>query len=113
VRSHREVDPLRGATQNEIVNLGQTGLQVSRVGIGGIPLTRPTEDEAIKLVRRALDLGVTFIDTARGYGDSEERIGKAPAAVSGRREQVDFFGTFELDPYDEATSDRLIAIARR
>jgi predicted aldo/keto reductase-like oxidoreductase len=67
------------------VVLGQTGLRVSRVGIGGIPLTRPTEDETVKLVRHALDLGITFIDTAHAYGNSEERIGKA---ISGRREGV-------------------------
>ena len=67
------------------VKLGKTNLEVSRVGIGGIPLTRPTEAEAIKVVQRALDLGVNFIDTARGYRTSEERIGKA---VAGRREQV-------------------------
>ena len=40
------------------VRLGKTDLAVSRVGMGGIPLTRPTEDEAIRVVRRALDLGV-------------------------------------------------------
>ncbi len=67
------------------VRLGKTNLHVSRVGIGGIPLTRPTEAEAIRVVRRALDLGVNFIDTARGYWTSEERIGKA---IAGRREQV-------------------------
>jgi len=67
--------------------LGKTGLEVSRVEMGGIPLTRPTEDEAIKVIRRALDLDVNFIDTAYSYGDgmSEERIGKA---IAGRREQV-------------------------
>lgn len=69
----------------KIVRLGKTDLEVSRIGMGGIPLTRPTEDEAIKVVQRALDLGVTFIDTARRYGTSEERIGKA---VAGRRDQV-------------------------
>ncbi|MBE9506981.1 MAG: aldo/keto reductase, partial [Chloroflexi bacterium] len=66
------------------MRLGKTGLQVSRIGMGGIPLTRPTEAEAIKVIRRAFDLGVNFIDTAYGYGDgmSEERIGKA---IAGRR----------------------------
>ena len=68
--------------------LGKTGLEVSRVGIGGIPLQRPTEDEAIKVVHRALELGVNFIDTAAGYGNSEERIGRALAALVGRRDQV-------------------------
>ncbi len=67
------------------VRLGKTNLEVSRVGIGGIPLQRPPEDEAIKVVRRALDLGINFIDTALAYGDSEERIGKA---IAGRRDQV-------------------------
>ena len=67
------------------VRLGKTGLDVSRVGMGGIPLTRPTEDEAIKVIQRALDLGVNFIDTSVGYGISEERIGKA---IAGRRDQV-------------------------
>lgn len=67
------------------VKLGKTGLQVSRVGIGGIPLTRPTEKEAIAVVQRALDLGVNFIDTAFGYRTSEERIGKA---LANRRDRV-------------------------
>jgi aryl-alcohol dehydrogenase-like predicted oxidoreductase len=65
--------------------LGKTGLEVSRVGIGGIPLQRPSEKEAIQVVHRALDLGINFIDTAAGYGNSEERIGKA---LAGRRDQA-------------------------
>jgi len=68
--------------------LGKTGLEVSRVGIGGIPIQRPSEDEAIKIIHRALDLGINFIDTAAGYGNSEERIGRALAALAGRRDQV-------------------------
>ena len=67
------------------IKLGKTGLEVSRVGIGGIPIQRPPLNEAITVVQRALDLGVNFIDTAFGYGDSEERIGKA---LAGRREEV-------------------------
>jgi predicted aldo/keto reductase-like oxidoreductase len=67
------------------VRLGKTDLQVSRVGFGGIPIQRLSEEEAVRVVRRALDLGVTWIDTANGYTTSEERIGKA---VAGRRNQV-------------------------
>ena len=67
------------------VRLGRTGLEVSRVGMGGIPLTRPSEPDAAELVRRALDLGVTFFDTARGYGDSEKRLGMG---LKGRRADV-------------------------
>ena len=46
------------------VRLGKTGLSVSRIGFGGIPIQRLTEDEAVKVVQRCLDLGVTFLDTA-------------------------------------------------
>jgi uncharacterized protein len=54
------------------------------LGIGGIPIQRPSHDEAVNVIQRALDLGINF-DTARGYGASEERIGKA---IAGRRDHV-------------------------
>ncbi|MBN1661379.1 MAG: aldo/keto reductase [Anaerolineae bacterium] len=67
------------------VVLGRTGLGVSRVGFGGIPIQRLTEAEAVRVVQRCLDLGITFFDTANGYTTSEERIGKA---IQGRRDGV-------------------------
>ncbi len=57
--------------------LGKSGLEVSAVGFGGIPIQRLTDDEAQGVLRRALDLGVTFIDTAHGYSDSQKKIGLA------------------------------------
>lgn len=65
------------------IRLGQTGVMVSRVGLGGIPIQRVTEDEAVAVVKRCLELGVNFIDTSHVYGTSEERIGKA---IAGRRD---------------------------
>lgn len=65
------------------VRLGKTGLMVSEVGFGGIPIQRLTDDAAVAVVQRCIELGVTFFDTARGYSTSEERIGKA---IRGRRE---------------------------
>lgn len=65
------------------VVLGKSGLEVSAVGFGGIPIMRVSEDEAVRTVRRALDLGVTFLDTAASYGDSQIKIGKA---IAGRRD---------------------------
>jgi uncharacterized protein len=67
------------------IRLGKTNLKVSRIGIGGIPIQRPAVDEAIRVIQYALDQGINFIDTAIGYGDSEERIGKA---LRGRRNQI-------------------------
>jgi predicted aldo/keto reductase-like oxidoreductase len=69
----------------EKMRLGKTGMMVSKLGFGGIPIQRDTEDEAVAVVRRCLDLGITFLDTANGYTTSEERIGKA---IKGRREGV-------------------------
>lgn len=68
------------------VRLGKTGLLVSRVGFGGIPIQRLDDAEAVRVIQRALDLGVTFIDTANGYTTSEGRIGQAMAGR--RREEV-------------------------
>ena len=74
------------------IRLGKTNMMVSQLGFGGIPIQRLNEDEAIAVVRRCLDLGITYIDTANGYSTSEERIGKA---ISGRREDI-FLATKSL-----------------
>jgi aryl-alcohol dehydrogenase-like predicted oxidoreductase len=57
---------------------GRTGLAVSALGFGAghVGGTEMSEDEAGTLLNRAVDLGVTFFDTARGYGLSEARIGR-------------------------------------
>lgn len=57
--------------------LGNTGIEVFPIAFGGIPIQRVDEENAIKVVRRAIELGVELIDTARGYTDSEIKIGKA------------------------------------
>ena len=60
------------------VALGNTGLSVSVLGFGAMHLNdeRSTEDEAGRLLNQVLDAGINLIDTARGYGLSEERIGR-------------------------------------
>jgi len=69
------------------IRLGKTGLRVSRVGIGGIPIQRPPFDEAIKVIKRALDLGVNFIDTSIAYGDrARAKKRKVSAIEEGGRE---------------------------
>ena len=57
---------------------GATGLTVPALGLGAGHIGEPrmTEDEVGWLLNEAVDLGVTFVDTARGYGMSEERIGR-------------------------------------
>ena len=57
--------------------LGRTNLKVSIVGFGGIPVTGASVEDAVKMIRRAFDLGINYFDTARAYGDSEEKFGIA------------------------------------
>ena len=65
--------------------LGKTGLEVSELGFGGIPITRLDLAEAVALVKYSLDRGISFFDTAYVYGDSEAKMG---AALQGVRDQV-------------------------
>jgi uncharacterized protein len=70
----------------EKIRLGKTNLMCSRIGFGGIPIQRVSEEEAIAVVRHCLDKGINFIDTATNYSTSEERIGKAIKGY--RREDI-------------------------
>jgi uncharacterized protein len=67
------------------VKLGKTGLQISELGFGGIPIIRLDTNTAIQVLRRAHEKGITFYDTANAYRDSEEKIGRA---FYGIREKV-------------------------
>ncbi|OHB55969.1 MAG: hypothetical protein A2Y07_06180 [Planctomycetes bacterium GWF2_50_10] len=70
-------------------NLGATGIKVSEIAFGGVEIGVAyglhrhlmAEEEAIALVRAAVDKGINFFDTARMYGLSEERIGKSLAGI--------------------------------
>ena len=70
---------------HDFVTLGQTGITVNKNGFGALPIQRISQDEAVRLVRKAYDAGITFFDTARWYTDSEIKLGKA---FSGIRDKV-------------------------
>lgn len=59
------------------VQLGQTGLAVSKNGFGALPVQRVDMAQAIRLLRKAYDNGINYFDTARFYTDSEEKLGRA------------------------------------
>ena len=61
----------------EKVRLGRTNLVVTRLGWGGIPIQRVSDDEAIPVIRAVVEMGVDILDTARAYTNSEHRIGLA------------------------------------
>jgi predicted aldo/keto reductase-like oxidoreductase len=70
------------------IQLGQTGLNVQRLGFGGIPIQRVGEAKAIAAVSRAIELGYNLFDTARAYSTSEHRIGQALKAGSQKQKIV-------------------------
>jgi len=65
--------------------LGNTGLCVSAIGLGGVMLSSSKTEHAVQIVRRALELGITYFDLARSYGDTEIKVG---LGLEGERERV-------------------------
>lgn len=67
------------------ITLGSTGITVNKNGFGALPIQRISKDDAVYLLKKAFDNGITFFDTARSYTDSEEKVG---AAFHGMRDKV-------------------------
>ena len=68
----------------EYVTLGKTGLRVSRMGLGGIPIQKIDAEGTKTLLHKLADRGVNYIDTARGYTVSEEYLGYALEGIRDR-----------------------------
>jgi aryl-alcohol dehydrogenase-like predicted oxidoreductase len=94
--------------------LGRTGVQVSKLCLGAMMFGawgNSDHDDSIRIIHRALDAGVNFVDTADVYsgGESEEIVGKA---LKGRREDVvlatKFWGPMGDDPNQRGVSRRWI-----
>jgi aryl-alcohol dehydrogenase-like predicted oxidoreductase len=69
--------------------LGRTGIKVSPYALGTLmfatAIGNPDQDDSIRIIHKALDAGINFVDTSDAYGDSEEVVGKA---LKGRRDNV-------------------------
>lgn len=63
------------------VILGRTGIISEKNGFGALPIQRVSKQEAVSILRCAADSGINFFDTARGYTDSEEKLGMAFAGM--------------------------------
>lgn len=90
---------VRGGSVHGEMALGtvQLGVNYGVVNTSG----RPSEDEAVEIVRTAIAHGVTELDTARGYGDSERVLGRALGGAWRSRVQV----VTKLDPLTDTPSD--------
>ena len=67
-----------------MINLGNTNMKIKRVGFGGIPIQRITQEDTNLVIDELKKNGINFIDTARGYTVSEEYIGNY---LVGRRQK--------------------------
>lgn len=69
--------------------LGRTGIKVSPYALGALMFAtsvgNPDPEDSVRIIHKALDAGINFIDTADGYQDSEEIVGRA---LKGRRDNV-------------------------
>ena len=59
------------------ISLGRTGLMVTKTAFGALPVQRRSEEDAVDLLKSAKASGINFFDTARGYTDSEKKLGIA------------------------------------
>ena len=66
------------------VTLGRTEITTNKNGFGALPIQRISEEEAVYLLRKAYENGITFFDTARWYTDSEHKVGMAFAGMRDR-----------------------------
>ena len=86
--------------------LGSEGLVVSEIGLGCMGMSEfygtGEEDESIATIRRALDLGVNFLDTADMYGPftNERLVGRA---IEGRRDEVNVATKFGIQREEDGT----------
>ena len=93
---------LRMVHNMKMIPFGKTGMTVSATGFGAIPIQRITAEESTQILRKAYDAGITFFDTARGYTDSEEKIGIALSSV---REKITITTKTHARSYDEVMKD--------
>ena len=88
--------------------LGRTGVSVSQMCLGAMmfgAFGNSDHDDAIKIIHRALDAGINFIDTADGYSAGESEVILGQALAGGRRESVVLAVKFGV-PFDENPNHR-------
>jgi aryl-alcohol dehydrogenase-like predicted oxidoreductase len=100
----------------EYRTLGRTGIKVSPYALGALMFAtsvgNPDPEDSVKVIHKALDAGINFIDTSDAYGDSEEVVGRA---LKGRRDTVVLATKFGrpagADPNQQGGSRRWIVTA--
>jgi hypothetical protein len=63
------------------ITLGKTGIKVTQLGFGAKYIPRVSKEESDKIIRRALEKGINYFDTASAYQDSEEKLGRVLSTI--------------------------------
>jgi aryl-alcohol dehydrogenase-like predicted oxidoreductase len=81
---------LHGETKDGVIyrNLGSTGERVSAIGLGGYHIGVPSEEEGVRIIRTALDRGITFLDNSWDYHDGGSEICMGKALRDGYRQRA-------------------------
>ena len=87
------------------ITLGSTGITVPQNGFGALPIQRISKENAVKLLRRAYEGGMRYFDTARGYTDSEEKLGAAFGNGWLKREEIYIATKTEAETPEEFWKD--------
>ncbi|WP_250673643.1 aldo/keto reductase [Paraclostridium ghonii] len=82
--------------------LGSTNIELNRVGFGGIPIQRITQEDTNLVINELVNQGINFIDSARGYTISEEYIGNA---IEGKRDKFILATKSMSRTYDDMIRD--------
>lgn len=84
------------------VTLGKSGLRVTRICLGGFHMRTGGEENGVRIIHRALDLGITFLDSAHKYHDGESDITYGKALTGGRRQKIILMTKAQLRDRDGA-----------
>ena len=87
--------------------LGSTNIELNRVGFGGIPIQRITQEDTNLVINELINQGINFIDSARGYTVSEEYIGNA---IEGKRDKFILATKSMSRSYDDMIKDVNISL---
>lgn len=93
---------LLAETPMPMATLGKSGLRVSRFTLGGAHMRRNGEESAIRIIHRALELGVNFFDSAHLYSKGESDVAYGKALSSSQRQKILLMGKAHLRDADGA-----------
>ncbi|MEX2260505.1 MAG: aldo/keto reductase [Bryobacteraceae bacterium] len=75
-------------TPMPMATLGKSGLRVSRITLGGYHMRTKSEEEGIRIIHRAMDLGINFFDSAHKYHNGESDVTYGKALAGGKRQKI-------------------------